>query len=467
MFEPIGISTFNPVILNKPTAVLSGVLVRGSHSFKVGGEWRIDAFTNGSGSSAPGVYNFSNAETGLPYTQGQSLSRVALLDCRTPVFCSARWTAPALRTPPRLRAGNAPGRCTRRTVGRSRASSASSMACAGTTRVSPERFTTASAGSLRPCPTPPPAACWAPLPIKAMVQGAATACSPRPIRTPSPRGWALRTRSPPRRCSAPAGASPTDRRKSARPILAGNWAWVAGIPSPLATPTYGQPALQLSDGLNYNLSALYAVSTDPGIRPSPGQLNAPPALVDPNAARPPRMNQWNIALQREITRDLIVEAAYVGNRGVWFVASSLVDLNALTPQRLAVLRPGYQQCDRPDAADVAHRFGGGTDIPDWSVDRPGRECEQPLGGDQRRQVAVCGVSNGNDPGPSSSPLPAVQRFERNRGALGQHLVRLVASEAHQALLAWPGCYVHLRLAKRTRRIWARDMAAAWARSPAM
>src|SRR5258708_20674465 len=57
-------------------------------------------------------------------------------------------------------------------------------------------------------------------------------------------------------------------------------------------------------------------------------------MVDPSAARQPRMNQWNIALQREITRNLIVEAAYVGNRGAWFVANSLVDLNALTPQRL-------------------------------------------------------------------------------------------------------------------------------------
>jgi hypothetical protein len=74
LWEPIGVGLFNPVILNKPTAVLSAMLVRGSHSFKIGGEWRIDAFTNGSGGSASGVYNFSRAETDLPYTQGQSLS---------------------------------------------------------------------------------------------------------------------------------------------------------------------------------------------------------------------------------------------------------------------------------------------------------------------------------------------------------------------------------------------------------
>ncbi len=105
VFEPMGISTFNPVILNKPTAVLSGVLIRGSHSFKVGGEWRIDAFTNGVGSSAPGVYNFSSAETGLPYTQGQSISGGSV---------GLSYASFLLG----LRAGNAPGRYTLKTVGR-------------------------------------------------------------------------------------------------------------------------------------------------------------------------------------------------------------------------------------------------------------------------------------------------------------------------------------------------------------
>jgi hypothetical protein len=104
-----------------------------------------------------------------------------------------------------------------------------------------------------------------------------------------------------------------------------------------SNPSYGEPALQLSNGMNYSLASLYAVSYNPGIRPSPGQLNAPPSLVDPNAGRPPRMSQWNLSLQREITKDLLVEAAYVGNRGVWFVANSLVNLNATPVQRLQSL----------------------------------------------------------------------------------------------------------------------------------
>jgi hypothetical protein len=40
-------------------------------------------------------------------------------------------------------------------------------------------------------------------------------------------------------------------------------------------------------------------------------------------------------VQREITKDIVVEAAYVGNRGVWQLSSSFWDLNVLTPQRIA------------------------------------------------------------------------------------------------------------------------------------
>ena len=59
-----------------------------------------------------------------------------------------------------------------------------------------------------------------------------------------------------------------------------------------------------------------------------------PALLDPNAGRPARLNQWNFSLQREINRNLVVEAAYVGNRGVWWTASGLAPLNALSEATL-------------------------------------------------------------------------------------------------------------------------------------
>jgi hypothetical protein len=40
-------------------------------------------------------------------------------------------------------------------------------------------------------------------------------------------------------------------------------------------------------------------------------------------SRPPRIFQYDITLQREVARNLVIEAAYVGNRGAWFTAPAL------------------------------------------------------------------------------------------------------------------------------------------------
>jgi len=55
-----------------------------------------------------------------------------------------------------------------------------------------------------------------------------------------------------------------------------------------------------------------------------------PTYLDPNAGRPARLLQWNIGLQREINRNLVVEASFVGNRGVWWTANSLPTVNFLS-----------------------------------------------------------------------------------------------------------------------------------------
>ena len=52
--------------------------------------------------------------------------------------------------------------------------------------------------------------------------------------------------------------------------------------------------------------------------------------MDANAGRPARQYQWSIGVQREIFRDLVVEASYVANRGVWWQAPTLLNLNAIT-----------------------------------------------------------------------------------------------------------------------------------------
>ena len=47
-----------------------------------------------------------------------------------------------------------------------------------------------------------------------------------------------------------------------------------------------------------------------------------------------RQYQWSIGFQREIIPNMVVEASYVGNRGVWWQAPALLNLNAITPARL-------------------------------------------------------------------------------------------------------------------------------------
>jgi hypothetical protein len=58
---------------------------------------------------------------------------------------------------------------------------------------------------------------------------------------------------------------------------------------------------------------------NPGQTPLPGSTTSGfLAYVDPHAARLPRQSQWSIGVQREITHNLVIEASYVGNRGVWW-----------------------------------------------------------------------------------------------------------------------------------------------------
>ena len=100
------------------------------------------------------------------------------------------------------------------------------------------------------------------------------------------------------------------------------------------SPAYGEPGALLRTGLVYNRDALFQVNNDAGIRPSPGQVDSPPQWIHPDAGKMPKLNQWSISLQREITRDVVVDVAYVGNRGDGFTANNLINLNAISDERL-------------------------------------------------------------------------------------------------------------------------------------
>jgi len=97
------------------------------------------------------------------------------------------------------------------------------------------------------------------------------------------------------------------------------------------TASYGDPAYLTRNGMPYKLTF---PNFDPGQGLFPGVLGSAPQQQDQNAGRPARQLQWSMGVQREVMRNLVVEATYVGNRGVWWNSGGLICPNCLTPQQL-------------------------------------------------------------------------------------------------------------------------------------
>jgi hypothetical protein len=104
--------------------------------------------------------------------------------------------------------------------------------------------------------------------------------------------------------------------------------------SPGNNPQFGYAYSQLQNGIVYPQSALHVVNLDPGINSPVGALGSPSASAityDPSGERPTRVSQWNVTVQRQISKNMTLEAGYVGNRGVWEQLGGLVNPNAVTP----------------------------------------------------------------------------------------------------------------------------------------
>ena len=148
---------------------------------------------------------------------------------------------------------------------------------------------------------------------------------------------------------------------NAKTVLRAGWGIVYGPLSPTAvapstasmgfnvvnipSPGNGVAAGTISQPLVLNQALLYGAAYDPGLNVIPGAaVQGAPALVDRNGGRPPRVNQWNISVQREMVKDVVVEASYLGNRTVWqnaggggngqYPVGNLVNYNAVDPATL-------------------------------------------------------------------------------------------------------------------------------------
>ena len=98
----------------------------------------------------------------------------------------------------------------------------------------------------------------------------------------------------------------------------------------LNSPSYGISAGQFSNGIPYSPGALTATNFDPGAYPGPGSIQSPPNYSDEyNGGRPARFFQTSVGFEREIVRNLSVEASFIDNRGVWLESDGLKVINQL------------------------------------------------------------------------------------------------------------------------------------------
>jgi hypothetical protein len=131
--------------------------------------------------------------------------------------------------------------------------------------------------------------------------------------------------------------------------------WLGGSINGLtnfATSNPYSPKFYLKDGLNVPASF---PTVDPAAFPvTAAGRETPTYVIDQNAGRPARIATWSIGLQREFANDFVVEAAYVGNRGVW-EQSNISQVNALTAQRAASF--GFDIRNAADLAVLAKPIG--------------------------------------------------------------------------------------------------------------
>jgi hypothetical protein len=120
------------------------------------------------------------------------------------------------------------------------------------------------------------------------------------------------------------------------------------------SPGFGQQIFQLQNGIPSSIQPQWPVY-NPAVGQPLNSVIAAPALIDPNAGRPARQFQWSISLQREITKDVVVEASYVGNRGVWWSAGALTSFNDISESLLA--KYGFTVGDPNDRALLISQVG--------------------------------------------------------------------------------------------------------------
>ncbi|HEY6344746.1 MAG TPA: carboxypeptidase-like regulatory domain-containing protein [Bryobacteraceae bacterium] len=136
-----------------------------------------------------------------------------------------------------------------------------------------------------------------------------------------------------------------------------NFGYSAGSEFGYTNTAYGYPAYLMRNGLPYKVTF---PNFDPGQYLYPGETGSVTQAMDQNAGRPARQIQWSLGIQREIVRNLLVEATYVGNRGAYWNGAGLICTNCTTPATLASY--GMNLNSAADRSILASQLGSTTAI---------------------------------------------------------------------------------------------------------
>jgi hypothetical protein len=110
---------------------------------------------------------------------------------------------------------------------------------------------------------------------------------------------------------------------------------------------YGNPPLTWP---NFDPNKYPTASVCPGTVSQVCYVPQSPFISIDQDARPPRIFQYSLGVQREVLRNLVVDVSYVGNRGVWFTAPAVNIGNYNTLQLTDLARFGL---DPTKASDLA------------------------------------------------------------------------------------------------------------------
>jgi hypothetical protein len=112
-----------------------------------------------------------------------------------------------------------------------------------------------------------------------------------------------------------------------RTVIRGGWGFTYQYIASSAGAVVGLPGVYGLSGVNpyVNIATPGAIATptwpttNPGAYPLTGTVGAPTGnfYPDANQNRPPRINQYSVSIQQQITPNFIFQAAYVGNHAAW------------------------------------------------------------------------------------------------------------------------------------------------------